>query len=220
MPDPAPFRLDIADMRESYTRDGLHEGQLKPDPFEQFEEWFQIAKQSGLREPNAVTVATATQDGVPSARVVLLKSFDPQGFVFFTSHDSQKAQELNGNPHASMLFAWIELERQVRIDGTSQRVPQEQAEAYWRRRPRGSQLGAWASEQSAIIPGREVLEHKLEELTQRFQGQDVPLPPFWGGYRVAPYSIEFWQGRQNRLHDRLRYRLTAEGAWQIERLSP
>lgn len=198
----------------------LLEEDLDPDPFLQFNKWFAEASSAGLREPNAMTLATASADGMPSARVVLLKAVDRSGMVFYTNYDSRKGRELRDNPRAAATFYWPELERQVRIEGAVERTSREESEAYFHSRPHGSQLGALASRQSEIIRGRTELEARLAELEAKYAGTAVPLPPAWGGYRLLPHSIEFWQARPNRLHDRLRYRKQPDGSWRIERLSP
>ena len=212
--------MSLSDLRREYTLAGLKESDVDSNPFKQFDKWFQQALAAGLPEPNAMTLATATLDGKPSARVVLLKGFDEHGFVFFTNYESQKGRELLANPQAALVCYWIELERQVRISGRVSRVSAEESEEYFQSRPLGSQLGAWASQQSEVVGGRKTLEERLEQLTREYQTKPVPLPPYWGGYRVAPETIEFWQGRPNRLHDRLRYTLQANSHWLIERLSP
>lgn len=212
--------MSLSDLRREYALAGLKESDLDPNPFKQFDKWFQQALAAGLPEPNAMTLATATPDGKPSARVVLLKGFDERGFVFFTNYESQKGRELSANPLAALVCYWAELERQVRISGRASRVTVEESEDYFHSRPLGSQLGAWASQQSEVVGGRKILEDKLEQLTQEYQTTPVPLPPCWGGYRVTPESIEFWQGRPNRLHDRLRYTIQRGDQWLIERLSP
>ena len=211
--------MSLSDLRREYTLTGLVESDLDPNPFAQFDKWFQQALTARLPEPNAMTLATSTIDGKPSARVVLLKGFDERGFVFFTNYESQKGRELSANPLAALVCYWAELERQVRISGRVSRVSRDESETYFRSRPLGSQLGAWASHQSEVVDGREILEDRLEELTQEYHVKPVPLPPYWCGYRVAPETIEFWQGRPNRLHDRLRYR-NADGGWVVERLAP
>ncbi len=210
---------DVAGLREEYTRAGLAESDVAPDPVEQFRRWFDAALDAGLREPNAMTVATATPEGQPSARVVLLKGFDGRGFVFYTNYEGRKGRELGENNRAALLFYWGELERQVRIEGTVSRVPEAESDAYFASRPRGSRLGAWASEQSRPAEGRDVLEMRLRELEREYEDRHVPRPPFWGGYRVEPEVVEFWQGRENRLHDRIVYR-REDGGWKIERLQP
>jgi pyridoxamine 5'-phosphate oxidase len=200
----------------------LDVGDVDRDPLVQFRRWFADAQQAELREPNAMTLATATADGRPSARVVLLKLVklvDERGFGFFTDFRSRKAVELDENPLASLSFAWLELERQVRIEGTVSRMPRQESDSYYRTRPLGSRLGAWASVQSSVITGREWLEEAVRDVEARFPDGDVPLPPHWGGYILSPASYEFWQGRPGRLHDRVQYRLS-NGAWIIERLAP
>lgn len=198
---------------------GLKESDLDPDPIAQFRRWFAEARRAGLYLPEAMAVATATPDGKPSVRMMLLKTVDRRGFVFFTNYGSRKAGEMEENPQAAVVVHWSELQRQVRIEGRLRRISQEESEAYFRTRPRGSQLGAWASAQSEVIPGREFLEKRMAEHEKSFAGREVPLPPFWGGYLLTPERLEFWQGRVNRLHDRLRYVRTGD-AWKVERLSP
>jgi pyridoxamine 5'-phosphate oxidase len=198
----------------------LNKSNVDADPFRQFDRWFADAQAAVPILPNAMTLATATRDGVPSARVVLLKGFDERGFVFYTNYESQKGRELDENPTAALVFYWPELARQVRITGRVTRTSREESEAYFQTRPLDSQLGALASRQSEVIPSREVLEAKMDELISEYRDKPIPLPPFWGGYRLAPVTIEFWQSRPSRLHDRLRYTRLADREWLIERLSP
>ncbi|TVP55112.1 MAG: pyridoxamine 5'-phosphate oxidase [Nodularia sp. (in: Bacteria)] len=210
----------VADLRKDYTLEGLSETEINPNPFMQFKKWFEQALAAQLPEPNAMTLATATSDGQPSARMVLLKDFDERGFVLFTNYNSQKGQELAANPQAALVFWWAELERQVRIVGTVEKISPEQSDSYFEMRPPNSRLGAWASNQSEVIVGREVLEQQLQEFQRKYENQEVPRPPHWGGFRVIPREIEFWQGRPSRLHDRLLYTSWDHGSWKIERLSP
>jgi pyridoxamine 5'-phosphate oxidase len=198
----------------------LNEEDVDKDPFKQFEAWFRDAEAVVPILPNAMTLATATKDGVPSSRVVLLKGFDENGFVFYTNYSSQKGRELDENPIASLSFYWAQPARQVRITGNASRTSRAESETYFHSRPIDSQLGAWASDQSAVINGREVLEARMKELEKEYEGKLIPLPPYWGGYRVAPYVFEFWQNRASRLHDRIRYTLAGDRNWVIERLAP
>jgi pyridoxamine 5'-phosphate oxidase len=211
--------VSVADLRREYALARLDETDVSPDPIAQFSRWFSEALAAEVEEPNAMVLATATPDGLPSARVVLLKGFDERGLVFFTDYRSRKGAELEANPRAALVFRWSELERQVRITGGTARTGAEESESYYRSRPLGSRLGAWVSHQSQPIPSRAVLERGLAEMERRFEDGDVPLPPYWGGYRVRPEAIEFWQGRPNRLHDRIRYLREGE-RWRIERLAP
>jgi len=211
----------MTEYEESGEMPELSEASVDADPIKQFARWFTDAEAAGLKLPNAMTLATATADGVPSARVVLLKEFDAEGFVFYTNYESQKGRELDENPKAALCFYWPELDRQVRITGSVVKTTREESESYFHTRPVDSQLGAWASRQSAVIRSREVLEQRMREMVRQYEGGAVPLPPYWGGYRVVPDAIEFWQGRESRLHDRIRYvREPAGGGWRIERLSP
>lgn len=210
--------MDLAALRQEYMLAGLHERDLAPDPFVQFGSWFDEALRSGIALPNAMTLATATRAGRPSARTVLLKSFDASGFVFFTHYRSRKGREIEENPQAMLLFRWGELERQVGIEGRVARVSAAESDGYFATRPLGSRLSAIISPQSEPVVSREVLETALEEASKRWRNEP-PRPPHWGGYRLVPERFEFWQGRRDRLHDRLCYR-KAEGAWKIERLAP
>ena len=210
----------LADLRSDYRQQVLSKADVAPDPVLQFQTWFNQALQAEVPDPNAMTLATTTPTGKPAARIVLLKEVDKRGFVFYTNYHSRKGQELTKIPEAALVFWWVELERQVRIEGTVEKVTAAEADAYFQSRPRGSQLGAWASAQSQVIPDRTVLEQQLQQLEIQYQDQPIPRPPHWGGFRLCPQWIEFWQGRPNRLHDRLCYQLTPQGLWQLDRLSP
>jgi pyridoxamine 5'-phosphate oxidase len=211
--------VSIADLRRDYSRARLDEASVHPDPLVEFARWFEEALKAESRDPNAMTLATASADGTPSARIVLLKGFDERGFVFFTDYRSRKGEELEKNPRAALVFYWPELERQVRIAGTVSVTEREESEQYFGSRPRGSRISAWISHQSQVIGSRQQLEAQISQIERRYPGDDVPLPPYWGGFRLRPQSIEFWQGRPNRLHDRIRYTRDSE-RWRIERLSP
>ena len=212
--------MDIADLRQEYTQMGLSYEDLDPDPFQQFEHWFQQACSANLPDPNAMSLATASSSGAPSLRTVLLKYFDREGLVFFTNYESRKATQITENPQVALLFLWISLERQVIIEGTAAKISLAESLKYFATRPRGNQIGAWCSHQSSVISSRKLLEMKFEEIKQRFQHGEVPIPAFWGGYRVVPHRFEFWQGRTNRLHDRFLYRRQADCSWEIQRLAP
>jgi pyridoxamine 5'-phosphate oxidase len=211
---------DLTGLRNEYAAHGLRRADLHSDPLQQFGAWFAAALAADIRDANAMSLATATPDGKPSVRIVLLKGFDERGFAFFTNYDSEKGREIEANPSAALAFYWVQLERQIRISGAVEKTSREDSAAYFHSRPVGSRLGAWASKQSEVIDARQILESRLTEMTERFENGDVPLPPHWGGYRVKPDKIEFWQGRPNRLHDRFRYSRQADGTWLIDRLAP
>ena len=210
----------VADLRKEYTLQGLKETDALPNPFQQFQKWFDSALAAQLPEPNAMTLATATPDGKPRARIVLLKGFDERGFVFYSNYKSHKGQELADNPQAALVFLWTELERQVRIQGHALKVSEQESDEYFHSRPFSSRLGAWASNQSQVVSDRQLLELRLQELKTEYENKEIPRPPYWGGFRVVPTEIEFWQGRPSRLHDRLNYRRLDDSSWLIERLSP
>jgi pyridoxamine 5'-phosphate oxidase len=209
----------IADLRLNYTLQSLNEADVDPDPIKQFQSWFEQAIAAELPEPNAMTLATATKTGRPSARIVLLKGLDERGFVFYTNFESRKGSDLRDNPQAALVFLWQGLERQVRVEGAVEVVATAEADAYFQSRPLASRLGAWTSDQSRSIPNREVLEQRFEALKAQYSDENVPRPPHWGGFRVIPQAIEFWQGRSSRLHDRLLYQRQATD-WTIVRLAP
>lgn len=211
--------MNIHDMRVDYRLKKLSRNSLNQDPFTQFKDWLEEAVRSQLIEPNAMSLATSAKSGKPSCRTVLLKGFDTRGFMFFTNLESRKARELNENPQASAIFWWRDLERQVLLEGSVETVSQEESSLYFARRPRASQLSAWASHQDAVIASRQLLEEQYRQMDERFRDQSVPKPPFWGGFRLVPERFEFWQGRADRLHDRFQYVLE-EGVWKIDRLSP
>ena len=211
--------MDISNLREEYTQAGLSRASLLSSPFEQFELWFRQAQQAQLAEPNAMSLATASDQAVPALRTVLLKYFDDNGFVFFTNYSSNKARDISVNPQVALMFPWVALERQVVIQGRAEKISSAESLRYFISRPPGSQLGAWVSHQSSVITGRKVLEMKLAQMQQKFRDGKIPLPDFWGGYRVVPEKIEFWQGRPSRLHDRFLYSRQA-GEWHIDRLAP
>jgi pyridoxamine 5'-phosphate oxidase len=210
---------DLTRVRKEYSRHALSETDVDLNPFVQFNRWLQEALSSRLPEPNAMALATATAEGKPSVRMVLLKGYDDRGFVFFTNYEGRKSSELLENPNAALLFYWSELERQVRIEGSVEKTSRQESEEYFNTRPLESRLGAWASRQSEVIPSRSDLEQKVSDLKERYANREIPVPPFWGGFRLQPQAFEFWQGRENRLHDRIRYSLQG-GVWVIERLSP
>jgi pyridoxamine 5'-phosphate oxidase len=210
----------LAALRVEYSRGRLDEADVSKDPIEQFGRWFDEARAASVPEANAMTLATADAAGNPSARIVLLKSVDARGFAFYTNYDSRKGRELAANPRAALCFFWQPLERQVRVEGTVEKVGREESEAYFGGRPRQAQIGAWVSQQSSPITSRAELERIEAELQKRFEGRPVPLPDYWGGFRVVPRAIEFWQGRPSRLHDRLLYTSSEGGGWTLRRLSP
>jgi pyridoxamine 5'-phosphate oxidase len=215
------MNLDIKDLRQEYSNEPLNLTDVDPNPFAQFRHWFSEALDSSVLEPNAMTLSTITLDGRPTARVVLLKEFNPEGFVFFTNYESRKGQELAKNPHACLVFNWLELARQVRIEGQVERIPEEDSTAYFQSRPRGSQIGAWASPQSSPLADRSVLEKRLKELNEKYGDFDtLPRPEHWGGYLLRPSLIEFWQGRASRLHDRIQYTRRTSEDWDRIRLAP
>ena len=211
---------EISELRREYRREALDETAAAADPFEQFGRWWREALAAEVAEPNAMTLATADERGRPSARIVLLKGFDERGFAFYTNYESRKGRELDANPRAALVLFWSELERQVRVEGDVARTTAEESDAYFASRPLGSRIGAIASRQSDVLASREPLEARVRELEARYADGDVPRPAHWGGYRLDPEAIEFWQGRSSRLHDRLRYRRSSDGLWVRERLSP
>lgn len=210
---------DVSNLRKEYARSGLHESGLAADPVEQFRLWISDAFDANLVEPNAMTLATASPEGAPSARVVLLRGFDERGFVFYTNYEGRKGGEIAVNPRAALVFYWGGLERQVRIEGNVSKLAEEESDSYFASRPRGSRIGAWASEQSEVLERREALEERVEKLEEKYPGDEIPRPPFWGGFRVRHEQVEFWQGRESRLHDRLLYKCRGDG-WEIVRLQP
>ena len=212
--------MDLGDLRREYITKGITRNALDSCPFRQFEVWFTQAQQSEINDPSAFSLATASAAGQPTLRTVLLKLFDKSGFVFFTNYNSKKGQQLDENAQVAMLFPWLLLERQIKITGIAEKISVEQSAQYFASRPRGSQLGAWISEQSDPLQSRKVLEDKFAQALQDLSGKDVPMPKSWGGYKVVPTSIEFWQGRENRLHDRFRYDLSGASDWGITRLEP
>ena len=211
---------ELSRLRHEYDAHGLRRADLHSDPIEQFRAWFAAALAADIRDVNAMSLATATPEGKPSVRIVLLKGVDKRGFSFFTNYDSEKGRELEANPRAALAFYWVKHERQIRISGPVERTSREDSAAYFHSRPPGSRLGAWASRQSEKIDSRKILDARLAQMTERFEDGEIPLPPHWGGYRVMPEQIEFWQGRPNRLHDRFLCTRRADGTWQIDRLAP
>ena len=221
MSDDVDLNESISQLRVRRSQEGLDESDIDPDPFVQFDSWMRTALAAGLRMPNEMTLATADARGRPAARIVLLKGVDREGFTFFTNYASRKGKQLSENPHAALVFYWAELERQVDVTGRVVKISVEESDAYWRTRPPKSRRAAWASRQSEVIQSRAELEERVRAIEQRFpDDDDIPIPPHWGGFRLAPDTIEFWQGRPDRLHDRLIYRRVARMGWLIERLSP
>jgi pyridoxamine 5'-phosphate oxidase len=218
--NPDHHGMNVANMRRSATGFALDRDDLDSDPIVQFEDWFRYACETVPLDPNAVTLSTVDSKMRPSSRTVLLKSFDENGFVFYTNYESKKAAQIAENPHVSLLFFWSDAARQVKIRGRAEKIPTKESMAYFLSRPRGSQIGAWVSAQSSVISSRSLLEAKFQEIKQKFRDKDISLPSFWGGYRVVPEEVEFWQGRANRLHDRFQYTKQEDGSWAIERLAP
>ena len=212
--------MDIFEFRNEYLKGGLERSMLSENPFVQFKQWFENAVECNITEPNAMTVSTVSPEGKPSSRVVLLKSWDEQGFVFYTNYNSQKATDLKSNKNICAIFSWLDIERQLRIEGTAEKVSMAESARYFLSRPFGSRLGAWVSRQSSVISSRSLLEMQFQKMKEKFANGDVPLPDFWGGIRIIPERFEFWQGRANRLHDRFEYARKGNGTWQISRLSP
>lgn len=212
--------MDISDLRREYQHEGLHRKDLNPDPVIQFDTWFNQARQSQIKDPSAMSLATANSSGEISIRTVLLKIYDQQGFVFFTNYSSTKARHISENPNVALLFPWLDQDRQVKITGRASRISTQESLKYFISRPRGSQLGAWVSHQSSVISSRSLLMSKLQEIKKRFADGDISLPEFWGGYRVRPATIEFWQGQPDRLHDRFQYTRQEDDSWSINRLAP
>lgn len=217
---PSTMDTTLANLRQEYTQQSLDRSDVLPDPVKQFERWFADAQQAQIHEPNAMHLATVSDEGRPTARIVLLKGIEEGCFLFYTNYHSQKGQQLQQQPYAALTFFWPELERQVRIEGPVDKISNERSTAYFHSRPRGSQLGAWVSPQSEVIADRAVLEQRQQELTQKYADQPIPRPPHWGGFALRPDRLEFWQGRPSRLHDRLRYQRQDDRSWTLERLAP
>lgn len=212
--------MDLSLFREEYLKETLHRRDLAATPFEQFDIWFQQALKAGIPEPNAMSIATATPDGRPSLRTVLLKYYDDRGYVFFTNYGSRKGREIEENPEVCMMLPWVVLERQIIVYGRAEKISRAESLRYFLTRPKESQLGAWVSQQSQVVSGRKLLMMKLQELKHKFAEGEVPLPSFWGGYRIVPHHMEFWQGGPGRVHDRFMYARRSSGSWEIERLQP
>lgn len=212
--------MDLSDFRKEYSAKGLHREDLGSDPIQLFQRWFQQATELHIPEPNAMTLSTLSPDGFPSQRTVLLKAFDQKGFTFFTNYQSRKAQHIQANPKVCLLFPWVTLERQIIIQGTAEKISTAESLKYFMTRPRESQIGAWVSNQSEVVTSKKILLQKFEEMKSKFQDGEIPLPSFWGGYRVVPKTIEFWQGGPGRIHDRFLFTRTTNSSWQIDRLAP
>lgn len=212
--------MDLSDFRKEYSAKGLHREDLGSDPIQLFQRWFQQATELNIPEPNAMTLSTLAPDGFPSQRTVLLKAFDQKGFTFFTNYQSRKAQHIQANPKVCLLFPWITLERQIIVQGTAEKISTAESLKYFMTRPRDSQIGAWVSNQSEVVTSKKILLQKFEEMKSKFQDGEIPLPSFWGGYRVIPKTIEFWQGGPGRIHDRFLFTRTTNSSWQIDRLAP
>ncbi len=212
--------MDISDLRREYKREKLNLEDLDKNPFRQFDTWFNVAREHVEKDPNAMSLATVGGNGAPSLRTVLLKYYDETGFVFFTNYESKKSKQIGENNNVALLFNWLDLERQIIIEGTTEKISKAESLTYFSSRPQGSQLGAWVSSQSSVISSRSILLTKLAEMKRKFKDGKIPLPDFWGGYRVVPKKIEFWQGGENRLHDRFLYTLIDKDNWKIERLAP
>ena len=212
--------MDLKKFRQEYSQQSLSEESVDPNPFIQFTQWFEEAQNNMILEPNAMSLCTVNAEGQPSVRTVLLKYFDESGFVFFTNHGSRKAYDIKDNPRVALLFLWLDLQRQIRIEGTATKISTLEAAKYFASRPRGSQLGAWVSDQSQVVNNRQLLMDKFKQLKDKFAGKDVPMPKMWGGYRISPNIFEFWQGGENRIHDRIQYSQKTGDSWVIERLMP
>ena len=212
--------MDLSDFRKEYSTKGLHREDLDTDPIQLFQRWFQQATELSIPEPNAMTLSTLAPDGFPSQRTVLLKAFDQKGFTFFTNYQSRKAQHIQANPKVCLLFPWVTLERQIIIQGTAEKISTAESLKYFMTRPRESQIGAWVSNQSEVITSKKILLQKFEEIKSKFHDGEIPLPSFWGGYRVVPHTIEFWQGGPSRIHDRFLFTRITDSSWQIDRLAP
>ncbi len=215
-----PIDKSISNLREDYQKSTLEITDVSQKPIQQFQTWFDEARKAEVLEPNAMTLSTINEEDRPSSRIVLLKSLDERGFVFFTNYKSDKGQQLEKNPFAALTFVWLDLQRQVRVEGKVEKISKEESDTYFNSRPRKSRIGAWTSPQSEVIPNREFLDQQEKHFQEKFEGKEPPRPPHWGGFRIVPDCVEFWQGRSSRLHDRLRYTLQKDNSWKIERLAP